>query len=300
MSLNNSFGQKNGFKVEEAKKIEDNDNIDNASQNNDIFNSIPIEIENEDNQPNDYYNYSHIKVKISFHLNNLFNYIKQRINNNQMKFFFTLKHKSNNKYSKLVNSEILYMLIETSFKRLKHIWDKKRIDLINYTFIRIKNYIVLKKNYKDYDSKKNNEIKNKINEIEENFKKIEKKYKYKTEEVNNIKNKVENQKREMDEIKEKNNNLEEKYNQLLGKNNELKEIISLSRQKSAKYNYENNINEEKIILDLQNKIKIKEKENEKQLAYCELFYQSMSEMLSKYESKFDTIKSTINTTNQNI
>ena len=104
----------------------------------------------------------------------------------------------------------------------------------------------------------------------------------------------------MEEIKIKNDNLEKKYNQLIGKNNELKEIISLSRQKSAKYNYEIDANEEKKILELQNKINIKEKENEKQLAYFELFYQNMNDILSHYESKYDTIKSTINTTNQNI
>ena len=298
MSLNDSFGPNNGFKLKESSK-DINKNKKNKI-NNDIFNSIPIEIENFNNQTYEYYYFSHIEEKISFNLNNLFNIIKQIINNNQMKFFFTLKQISNNKYSKLVEAEILYMLIETNFKKLKHIWDKKRIDILYNIFIRIKNYSLLKKNYKEYDSKKNNEIKRKICEYEENYKKIDKQYKDKSDEVKNIKNKVDNQKKELEQINKIYNNLEEKYNELFEKNNELKEIISLSRQKSAKYNYEHDNNEEKIILDLQNKIKIKEKENEKQLAYYELFYQSMNDMLSHYESKFDTIKSTMNTTNQNI
>ena len=297
MSLNDSFGPDNGFNLKES--IE-NINKDKDIKNNDIFNSIPIEIENSYNQPYENYNYSNIEEKILFHLNHLFNIIKQIINDNQMRFFFTLKQISNNKYSKLVNAQILYMLIETNFKKLKHISDKKRTDIINNTFIRIKNYSIFKKHYKEYDSKKNNEIKSKIYENEENFKKIEKQYKDKLDEVKNIKNKTDNQKKELDQINKRYINLEEKYNQLSEKNNEIKKIISLSRQKSAKYNYEHDINEEKIILDLQNKIKIKEKENEKQLAYYELFYQSMNDMLSHYESKFDTIKSTMNTTNQNI
>ena len=299
MSLNDSFGPENGFKVTESKE---NINLDtnDKKQINDIFNSIPIEIENQDNQPYEYFNYSHINEEILFHLNILFNTIKQNINNNQMKFLFTLKQISNNKYSRLVNAEILYMLIETNFKKLKHIWDTKRIEILNYTYTKIKNYSILKKHYKEYDSKKNNEIIKKINEIEEKFKIIDKKYNDKSDEMKNIKNKVDNQKKEINEMKNKINLLEVKYKQIFGKNNELKEIISLSRQKSAKYNYEHDINEEKIILDLQNKIKMKEKENEKQIAYCELFYQSMNEMLSQYESKYDTIKSTINTTNQNI
>ena len=92
----------------------------------------------------------------------------------------------------------------------------------------------------------------------------------------------------------------EQYNILIGKNNELKEVISLSRKKSAKYNYDNDIDTEKRILELQNKINIKEKENDKELSYFELFYQEMNAMLSQYESKYDTMKSTINTTNQNI
>ena len=40
------------------------------------------------------------------------------------------------------------MFIETNFKKLKHIWDKKQIDIINNTFIIIKNYKILKKHYK--------------------------------------------------------------------------------------------------------------------------------------------------------
>ena len=300
MSLNDSFGQKNGLNIEKDKEpiIKDN-----KEEDDEIFNSIPIEnieIQNEENNSKDYYNYLYLKEKLYFNLNNIFTVINKRINNKKMKLFYALKQESNLKYSKLVNAQILYMLIETNFKLLSHFWHNKRLDILSFIFMKIKKYIILKRYSKDYDSKKNIETKNNINEIEENLKKVEKKYKEKSDEIDNFKKKIEKQKKEIEDIKKKNENLDENYNQLVGKNNELKEIISLSRQKSAKYNYEIDVKDEKKIMELQNKIKNKEKENEKQLAYFELFYQNMNEILSQYESRYDTIKSTINTTNQNI
>ena len=307
MSLNSSFGQKNGLYVNDVKELELGTN--NKEEANDIFNSIPMEI-NEDNSIKEYYNYLYLKEKINYNLNNLFNYINRKLKNKQMKFLFALKQKSNAKYSKLINAEILYMSIESNLKLLEHIWHTKRLDTLNYILSKIKNYIILNTSYKDYDSKKIIEIKKNINRINEDYKKIDKKYKDKAGEIDKLKKEVEIQKKEMDEIKKKNKNLEEGYNILIGKNNELKEIISLSRQKSAKYNYENDTDDEKRILELQNKIKIKEKESNKELEYYELFYNEMNEMLSQYESKYDTIKSnttfyeviktTNNTTNQNV
>ena len=297
MSLNASFGEENAFKVDEPEKYY---NLDNKEQNTDIFNSIPIEIENEETKSTEYYDNIALKEKIFFNLNIIFSFIEKKLTNKQIKFFFRLKQKSDEKYSKLINAQILYMLIETSFKSLRYICHKKKIDILNYAFTRIKNYNELKIHYKEYESKKNIIYKKSIEESEDNFKKIEKKYKEKKGDIDEIKNKIEIQNKELDEIKKRNKNLEEKYNELTGKNKELKEIISLSRQKSAKYNFENDINEEKYILELENKIKMKEQEREKQFSYCELFYQSMNYILSQYESKYDTIKSTINTTNQNI
>lgn len=297
MALNDSFGKKTASYIEKEKEIVIKDNKEGV---NEIFNSIPIELEKEENSAKEYYNYLYLKEKLTFNINNIFNIMNKKLNNRRMKLFYTLKRKSNIKYSKLVEAQILYILIETNFKSLSHLFQKKRLDIFHFIIMKIKNYISSNKYFKEYNSKKNDEVKKNINEMDDNLKKIEKKFKEKSEEIDNLNKKLTIQKKEMEEIKIKNDNLEEKYNQLIGKNNELKEIISLSRQKSAKYNYEIDPNEEKKILELQNKIKIKEKENEKQLAYFELFYQNMNEILSHYESKYDSIKSTINTTNQNI
>ena len=297
MALNDSFGAKTASYIEKEKEIVIKDNKEGV---NEIFNSIPIELEKEENSAKEYYNYLYLKEKLTFNINNIFNIMNKKLNNRRMKLFYTLKRKSNIKYSKLVEAQILYILIETNFKSLSHLFQKKRLDIFHFIIMKIKNYISSNKYFKEYNSKKNDEVKKNINEMDDNLKKIEKKFKEKSEEIDNLNKKLTIQKKEMEEIKIKNDNLEEKYNQLIGKNNELKEIISLSRQKSAKYNYEIDPNEEKKILELQNKIKIKEKENEKQLAYFELFYQNMNEILSHYESKYDSIKSTINTTNQNI
>ena len=297
MSLNASFGQENGF---ELNNNEENNNQEENNDKNNIFNSIPMEIESEENQKITYYNNIYIKEKISFHLNSLFNFIQKKINSNQSKLFFALKQKSNYKYSKLVHAQILFMLLETNFKKIKFICDKTRKDILNDAFSKIKNHNILSAYYYDYDSKKNIETNQSISEVENDLKNVEKIYHEISEKVKILKNLGEKQKNEVKEIETKNKKLEEKCNELIGKNKELKEVISLSRQKSAKYNYEHDVDDEKRIIELQNKIKMKEKESDNQIAYYELFYQSMNEMLSQYESKYDTIKSTINTTNQNI
>ena len=118
MSLNASFGQENGF---ELNNNEENNNQEENNDKNKIFNSIPMEIESEENQKIQYYNNIYIKEKISFHLNSLFNFIQKKINNNQSKLFFALKQKSNYKYSKLVHAQILFMAIETNFKKINHV-----------------------------------------------------------------------------------------------------------------------------------------------------------------------------------
>ena len=298
MSLNASFGQENGFDLN--KNGENHNQEKDNDDNNNIFNSIPLEIESEENQKIQYFNCIYIKGKISFHLYTLFNIIQRKINNNQSKFFFALKEKSNYKYSKLVHAQILFMLIETNFRKIKHIWDKTRKDILHDAFSKIKRHIILTSFYDEYDSKKNIETKQSISEVENELKNVEKKFDEISEKVKNLKNLEEKQKNEVKEVENKNKKLEEKCNELIGRNKELKEMISLSRQKSAKYNYDHDANDEKRILELQNKIKMKEKESDNQIAYYQLFYQSMDEMLSHYESKYDTIKSTINTTNQNI
>ena len=122
MSLNDSFGLENGLKVETVKEA---DTKDKKEKTNCIFSSIPMEIEKEEGQVKEYYNYLYLKEKIFFNLNNLFNYINQKLNNKKNKFFIALKQKSNNKFSKLVNAQILYMLIETNFKLIEHLWNKK-------------------------------------------------------------------------------------------------------------------------------------------------------------------------------
>ena len=48
MSLNASFGQENGFELNNNE--ENNNQEENNDDNNKIFNSIPMEIESEENQ----------------------------------------------------------------------------------------------------------------------------------------------------------------------------------------------------------------------------------------------------------
>ena len=112
-----------------------------------------------------------------------------------------------------------------------------------------------------------------------------------------MKNNEKNINNEIEGLEKKYSGLNEKYNELIKKSKAIKESISLSKQKS--YNLSSTMDKtlDPRIIELQNKIKAKENEREKSYVYFEDFYQRMSDMLGSYESNYETIVSTMNTSN---
>ena len=283
---NTSFGNNNG-----AKQILSQD-IDN------IFDSVPMEIENEEDSKTKFYKEIKIEENIKNSLYTIYNILKQKILFSKLNFFYKLKQTANIKYAKLVKAEILFMSIERSFSIFSKIYKKNKKKQLSKCFNKIKNFCGILKYKKVVEEKEETDLKNKIKIANDNLKKYEKTQKEITTNLETMKNNEKNISNEIEGLEKKYNGLNEKYNDLLKKSKAIKEsIISLSKQKS--YNLSSTMDKtlDPRIVELQNKIKTKENEREKSYVYFEDFYQRMSDMLGSYESNYETIVSTMNTSN---
>ena len=283
---NTSFGNNNG-----AKQILSQD-IDN------IFDSVPMEIENEEDSKTKFYKEIKIEENIKNSLYTIYNILKQKMLFTKLNFFYKLKQIANNRYAKLVKAEILFMSIERSFSIFSKIYKKNKKKQLSKCFNKIKNFCGILKYKKVVEEKEETDLKNKIKIANDNLKKYEKTQKEITTNLETMKNNEKNICNEIEELEKKYNGLNEKYNELLKKSKAIKEsIISLSKQKS--YNLSSTMDKtlDPRIIELQNKIKTKENEREKSYVYFEDFYQRMSDMLGSYESNYETIVSTMNISN---
>ena len=282
---NTSFG-----KNEDTKQILSQD-IDN------IFDSVPMEIENEEDPKTKYYKEIKIKENIENSLYSIYNILKQKILFSKLSFFFKLKQISNMKYSKLVKAEILFMSIERSFSIFLKIYNKNKAKQLSKCFNKIKNFAKILKYKGVVEKKEETDLKNKIKIANDTLSKYQKTQKDISTNLETLKNNEKNINNEIEGLEKKYSGLNEKYNELIKKSKAIKESISLSKQKS--YNLSSTMDKtlDPRIIELQNKIKAKENEREKSLVYFEDFYQKMSDLLSSYESNYETIVSTINTTN---
>ena len=283
---NTSFG-----KNEDTKQILSQD-IDN------IFDSVPMEIENEEDSKTKFYKEIKIEENIKNSLYTIYNILKQKMLFTKLNFFYKLKQIANNKYAKLVKAEILFMSIERSFSIFSKIYKKNKKKQLSKCFNKIKNFCGILKYKKVVEEKEETDLKNKIKIANDNLKKYEKTQKEIITNLETMKNNEKNICNEIEGLEKKYNGLNEKYNELLKKSKAIKEsIISLSKQKS--YNLSSTMDKtlDPRIVELQNKIKTKENEREKSYVYFEDFYQRMSDMLGSYESNYETIVSTMNTSN---
>ena len=309
MSFNGSFGE--GDMEEEinlqelAKKMKEkensiddtlkNNNSETVPKNNDIFNSVfTTEIDNQDDLKKlDFYETQLIQEKVNYSLLKIFKNINNCINSYKISFFYKLKYILNEKYSKLVSAEILYMDIKTNMDHFLYFLKFIQIKKLQKSFNKIKNYSYLKKRQKEQEQyiKKEKENKmqslnNKLNSIGSTLNEANRKINI----LNNIQKKLAIDNRD---LKNKINQLTEKMNQLVKVGNMLKESIN-NNKKNTDNNSINNKSLENKIQNLQNLIEQKENEKERAMIDVDNFYQSMDVVLSQYESISETILSNCN------
>ena len=291
---NNKANEENNLSFENMKIDENKNNNNNEKEEekqNDIFNSVPIEIKKEENQNLIYYENQLITEQIKYNISILFTTIKKNIYLKKLKFFEALRNISNNKLSKIVKAELIFLNIQNKLSIFNHIERNFRFKSLKENFNKLKLFIKIKK-YKETQEKiKETEMKKKIKELNDNLKKSENNLKEIMDNVDKMKNNEKNINNDLDELNKKNNKLSTKYSNLVAKTKELKDAIM---QKMTSFSTTLDKTIEPRIVELQNIIKNKEKEKEKSMNYFEDFYKKMSDILDMYEANYESIKSTIN------
>ena len=307
MSFNGSFGEgdmEEEINLQELAKLKEkensiddtlkNNNSETVPKNNDIFNSVfTTEIDNQDDLKKlEFFEAQLIQEKVNYSLLKIFKNINNYINSYKISFFYKLKYILNQKYSKLVTAEILYMDIKTKMDHFLYFFKFIQLTKLQKSFNKIKNYSYLKKRQKEQElyikKEKDNKIQslnNKLNSIGNSLNEANRKISI----LNNIQKKLALENRD---LKNKINQLTEKMNQMVKAGNILRE--SLSNKKTAYNNSINNKNLENKIQNLQNLIEQKENEKERVMIDVDNFYQSMDVVLSQYESISETILSNCN------
>ena len=280
------------IKVEEKDIIDKNNNEE--EKQDDIFNSVPMEIKNQENRDDLlYYENQLITEQIKYNLSIMFNILKKNLYSKKCKFFQKLKDISNYKLTKLVKAEIMFLNIQNKLSIFHHIERHLRYKFLKEAFIKIKLLRKIKKYKESQDKKKETEMKNKIKEMNDNLKKNENNLKEITNAVDKLKQNEKNINNELDEMNKKTNKLNIKYTNLNAKSKELKEAL-MQRMTNFSSTLDKTIDPR--IVELQNMIKNKERDKEKSMNYFEDFYKKMSDILDMYEANYENIKATINST----
>ena len=277
------------MKIDENKN--NNKNEKEEEKQNNIFNSVPIEIKKEENLILKYYENQLITEQIKYNISIIFTTIKKNIYLKKLKFFEKLRNISNNKLSKIVKAEIMFLNIQNKLSIFNNIERNFRFKTLKENFNKLKLFIKIKKYKESQEKAKETEIKKKIKEMNDNLKKSENNLKEIIDNVDKVKNNEKNINNDLDELNKKNAKLSAKYSNMVAKSKELKEAIM---QKMTNFSSTLDKTIEPRIVELQNIIKNKEKEKEKSMNYFEEFYKKMSDILDMYEANYESIKSTIN------
>ena len=278
----------NNMSFDNMKIDENNIGEEEEQKKNDIFNSLPMEIQNQDNEKKIFYENLYIKENIKNNLYKMILVFENRIFLNKTKFFYELKYRADYKYEKLVRAEIVLMSIQNKLNIFNHIEKFYRYKMIKESFVNLKNYRKLIKYKDEQDKIKEEEMKKKIKDMNDKLKKDENNLKDISDNVNKLKDKEKVVNNGIEELNKKYNKLNEKYNSLIQKSKMLKENI---KQKMANYSITLDKTIDPKIAELQNIIKNKEKEKEKSINYFEEFYNKMNDMIGIYESHYETMKS---------
>ena len=195
-------------KFSNIKSINNNNEFTINSNTNNIFSSVPMEIEvnYEYNNINTFYDTLLSKELIKYHLTNIFNIIKSKIVIKYFQVFHILKELSSNKINNLIKAEILFLKISGNLGRISKIFSKNRKNIIYQVFnlLKSKAYISRSNSKNSCDNFKNNyELKyrnEKVKEINENnnsikllekdIKKIEKNIELLTDKESKLNNEI--------------------------------------------------------------------------------------------------------------
>ncbi len=285
---NELIDERNNISFEGSDNL--NVNINNKSndavpENNDIFNSIPMEIETEENERVFFYQKEYLIEHLNFYLNKMIKIINNKFLLKKLFAFLLIKRISDIKHFQIIEAELLFIKLSNTLKLLMRIYRRrKKVVLKKYLLkwshlnILNKQTQIIKKKIEEKIQKENEEkianLNKQLNEIDKELKKSNKSYSTIENTSNDLKNKIK-------QFSEKENNLLSKIKQLENKNNKFKELISTRSPSISSTSENKNLESKKRLLENQiNYLQEQKKEKESTL---QLFISEMEKNLQKYE-----------------
>ena len=295
--LNLSLLKKNIMEDNNNKNVminnnqQNNNNKDDSNKN--IFTSLPLKLELEDN--NNIYTTFLIKDLLKYNLQNIFDIINQKKIIINSKVFYRIKKYAQKKIFLLIKSEIIYIKISSGIFILTKIFIKNRANKLYQVLYKMNsrnktnNHIFKIK----YEIKFKNEKDNLINENSIKLKKLEK-------EVNEMENNIKILNLRDSELNLKITNLSKKEKQL---NDTIKQI---ENTKSIVSHNKNTINSNSIyesdIISLESTIVNNKQQREEKEKIINNFIFNVNELLNEYQEYIDILnnkKSRNNVNNSN-
>ena len=285
---NELIDERNNISFEGSDNL--NVNINNKSndavpENNDIFNSIPMEIETEENERVFFYQKEYLIEHLNFYLNKMIKIINNKFLLKKLFAFLLIKRISDIKHFQIIEAELLFIKLSNTLKLLMRIYRRRKKVVLKKYFLKWshlnilnKQTQIIKKKIEEKIQKENEEkianLNKQLNEIDKELKKSNKSYSTIENTSNDLKNKIK-------QFSEKENNLLSKIKQLENKNNKFKELISTRSPSISSTSENKNLESKKRLLENQiNYLQEQKKEKESTL---QLFISEMEKNLQKYE-----------------
>ena len=285
---NELIDERNNISFEGSDNL--NVNINNKSndavpENNDIFNSIPMEIETEENERVFFYQKEYLIEHLNFYLNKMIKIINNKFLLKKLFAFLLIKRISDIKHFQIIEAELLFIKLSNTLKLLMRIYRRRKKVVLKKYFLKWshlnilnKQTQIIKKKIEEKIQKENEEkianLNKQLNEIDKELKKSNKSYSTIENTSNDLTNKIK-------QFSEKENNLLSKIKQLEKKNYKFKELISTRSPSISSTSENKNLESKKRLLENQiNYLQEQKKEKESTL---QLFISEMEKNLQKYE-----------------
>ena len=282
-----------------------------SNSNNNIFCSVPMEMEleeensfqnmeinneNNNNNSNEDNGYMELLIKelLKYNLGNLFNILNDKKTIIKSNTFYFLKKLYKFKINKIIKAQILFLKISSKLDMLSKIFQRHRINNLYQVFYIIQRKYIPKKDTKEnsiinnfrakfeqnYTKEKNNIINqnnNSIKSLQIDIQTLKKNINQLTTKESELKSEIYNYLQEEKQLNEKIKNIE-------SVNNSIKKSIQSSNSSSIK-----TISKTEI-LSLENAIKASKQLKEEKEEIINIFMNKVNDLLNEYQVYLDNLK----------
>ena len=273
-----------------------------TNSNNNIFCSVPMELEEESNfgninniNNNDYYLDLLSKELLKYNLSNIFNILNDKKTIIQSSIFYFLKKLNKNKINNIIKAQTLYLKISSSLELFSKLFRNRRINVLYQVFQIIKRKYLFFQGIKE--NKNNNfrakfelnykkEKNNLINKSTDSLKSLEKEIQILKKNINQLSSKESKLKKELNNYLQVEKQLNEKIKTIETLNYSVKKSIqsnnSSSNRSISKFDNE--------MLSLENAIEANKLVKQEKQEIINAFIKKVNNLLNEYQNYIDNLK----------